>query len=64
MTVHFPKPGDYTDEVFSHVNKRLEKGDISQVIVATTSGKTAVKAANSIKGAELIAVTLGFCLIT
>ena len=33
MTVHFPKPGDYTDEVFSLVNKRLEKR--ARVVVAS-----------------------------
>ena len=57
MTVHFPKPGDYSEEVFSLVNKRLEKGDIRQVIVATTSGNTALKAADAITGVKLIAVT-------
>lgn len=57
MTVHFPKPGDYSDEVFSLVMKRIEEGDIDQVIVATTSGETALKAANSIKGVQLIVVT-------
>ncbi|MHA1197965.1 MAG: pyruvate kinase alpha/beta domain-containing protein [Candidatus Heimdallarchaeaceae archaeon] len=57
MTIHFPKPGDYTDEVFSQVIKRIEKGDIKQVIVATTAGNTALKAADSIKGVKLIAVT-------
>ncbi len=57
MTVHFSKPGDYSDEVFSLVMKRIEKGDINQVIVATTSGKTAISAANTIKGVKLIVVT-------
>ena len=57
MTVHFPKPGDYSDEVFSAVLKRIEVGDINQVIVATTSGKTALKAADTLKGIKLIAVT-------
>jgi len=57
MSVHFPKPGDYSEEVFSLVMKRIQQGDISQVIVATTSGKTALKAAEVIKGVELIAVT-------
>ncbi|MCE7741055.1 MAG: hypothetical protein GOP50_01230 [Candidatus Heimdallarchaeota archaeon] len=57
MSIHFPKPGDYTDEVFSLVIKRIVNDDIKQVIVATTSGKTALKAADSIKGVKLIAVT-------
>ncbi len=57
MTVHFPEPGDYSEEVFSEVIKRIEKGDIKQVIVATTSGKTALKAVDIIKGVKLIAVT-------
>ena len=57
MVVYFPKPGNYAEEVFSLVNKRLEKGDINQVIVATTTGETALKAADQIKGVNLIAVT-------
>ena len=57
MSVHFPKPGDYSEEVFSLVMKRLEEGDIEQVIVATTSGATALKAAEIIQGVKLIAVT-------
>ena len=57
MSVHFPKPGDYSEEVFNLVNKRIKQGDISQVIVATTSGQTALKAAEMIEGVKLIAVT-------
>lgn len=57
MAVHFPKPGDYTDEVFTEVLKRIKKGDIKQVIVATTSGKTALKAADTFREVKLIAVT-------
>lgn len=57
MTVHFPKPGDYSEEIFTLVNKRLELGDINQIIIATTSGKTALKAAKAFEGIKLIAVT-------
>ena len=57
MTVHFPKPSDYSEEVFILVNKRLEKGDIKQVIIATTSGNTALKAVKAFSGVKLIAVT-------
>ena len=72
MAVYFSNPGNYSDEVFSLVMKRIEKGDIKQVVVATTSGQTALNAAISltpfiflaalnaakkIKGVKLIAVT-------
>ena len=57
MSVHFPKPGDYSEEVFKLVMKRIQQGNITKVIVATTSGETALKAAESITGVELIAVT-------
>jgi len=57
MTVHFPKTGEYSEEVFTLVNKRLEMGDINQVIIATTSGNTALKATKAFSGVKLIAVT-------
>ena len=57
MAVYFSNPGNYSDEVFSLVMKRIEKGDIKQVVVATTSGQTALNAAKKIKGVKLIAVT-------
>ena len=57
MTVHFDKPGNHTKEVLNLVKERLEKGDIKQVIVATTGGATALEAASVLKEVNLIAVT-------
>ena len=57
MVVYFPEPGDHTDKVLQLVLKRLEKGDIKQVVIATTSGSTALKAVSVLKGSNLIAVT-------
>ena len=57
MVVHFEKPGNYTDEVFEIVRERLQNGDIKQLIIATTGGETALKAAAFFKEIKLIAVT-------
>ena len=57
MSVHFDEPGDYTDDVFSIVKERLKVGDISQIVVATTTGKTALKAASNFSHVEVIVVT-------
>ena len=57
MSVHFGEPGDYTDDVFSIVKERLKVGDISQVVVATTTGKTALKAVSNFSHVEVIVVT-------
>ncbi len=57
MAVHFDKPGNHTEKVFEIVKKRLQKGDIKQVILATTVGDTALKAAEYFKDIKLITVT-------
>lgn len=57
MAVHFEKPGNHTEKVFGIVKERLQKGDIKQVIVATTGGETALKAAAYFNDIKLIAVT-------
>ena len=57
MTVHFDKPGNHTERTFEIVKERLQKGDIKQIIVATTGGDTALKAADYFKGVKIIAVT-------
>ena len=57
MAVYFDKPGNFTEEVLEIVKKRLEKGDINQIIIATTSGATALKAMNYFEGIKLVAVT-------
>ena len=57
MVVHFGEPGNHTKEVLDLVKKRLEKGDITQVIVATTGGTTALEAVAVLRDVKLIAVT-------
>ena len=57
MTVHFEKPGDYTEEVLNLVQKKVDEQKISQVIVATTKGDTALKAVDYLKNCEIIIVT-------
>jgi len=56
---YFDEPGEEnTQLVIEAVSQRLEAGGIRMVIVASTSGKTAVEFAHSLKGkAELICVS-------
>jgi hypothetical protein len=56
---YFHEPGEEnTQWVIEAVSKRLEAGGISKVIIASTSGKTAVEFVHSLKGkAELICVS-------
>lgn len=46
---YFDKPGaSNTDDVFKAVNERLKEGDIRQVVVASSTGATALRAAELI----------------
>jgi hypothetical protein len=46
---YFDKPGiENTDDVMAAVNERLKEGDIRKVVVATSTGATAVRAAELI----------------
>ena len=56
---YFDEPGkENTQLVIEAVSQRLEAGGIKKVIIASTSGKTAVEFARSLKGkAELICVS-------
>jgi hypothetical protein len=58
-TTYFLKPGpENTEEVISAVSKRLEEGDIKIVVVASTTGRTGVKFAESLKGkAKVVAIS-------
>ena len=51
--------GDNTDKVLDAVAQRLEKGDIKQVVVASDSGKTGLKALRMLKKtrASMVVVT-------
>jgi hypothetical protein len=59
VSIYFAEPGPKnTDEVMKAVAKRIEKGDIKIVVVASTSGDTGVKFARALKGkADVIAVS-------
>ena len=57
-TVYFKKPGDEnTDAVFDLAKKRAEELSIKTIVVASTSGKTAVRVMDILKGLRVIVVT-------
>lgn len=56
--VYFEKPGpENTDEVFKIARRRAEELGIKTVIVASTTGATAVKAVDAFKGLKVVIVT-------
>ena len=57
MTIHFDKPGNYIEDVLKSVQKKVDENHIKQVVVATTGGDTALKAASTLKNCEVIIVT-------
>ena len=56
---YFEEPGDQnTEQVLEAVSKRVAEGKINKVVVASTSGKTALKFARSLQGkAEIFRVS-------
>jgi hypothetical protein len=53
--VYFSKPGSHnTDELTHIVSDRLERGDIEAVVVATSTGGTALRFAEALQGATRI----------
>ncbi|MHA2402445.1 MAG: pyruvate kinase alpha/beta domain-containing protein [Candidatus Kariarchaeaceae archaeon] len=57
-TVYFEKPGrENTEKVLRLVKQRADNLDIKTVVVASTTGDTAVQAVNTIKGMRIIIVT-------
>jgi len=57
-TVYFDKPGkDNTEAVFEIAKKRAKELGIKTVIVASTTGETAVKAVDALKGFKVVIVT-------
>ena len=55
---YFDKPGvDNTDEVMQIAQKRADELGIKTIVVATTSGRTAVRATEVFKGLKVVAVT-------
>ena len=56
--VYFDKPGaENTEEVLSIVKRRAEELGVRSVLVASTSGDTAVKAVEVLKGIRVVAVS-------
>jgi len=56
--MYMPAPGvDNTDAVLQCVAKRLKKGDISHVVIASTTGKTALKLYEAIHGLPVSVVS-------
>ena len=56
-TVYFDDPEkDYTDDVLNIVRQRAEELGIKTIVVASTSGKTAVKAVEALKGFNLVVI--------
>jgi hypothetical protein len=57
-TVYFNKPGrENTDTVLRIVRQRAEELGIKTVLVASTRGDTAIRAADALQGLRVIAVT-------
>jgi len=56
--VYFPQPGSQnTDEVFRLAKLRAKELGIKSILVASTTGDTAVKAVEAFKGARVVAVS-------
>ncbi len=57
-TVYFDKPGrENTDAVFEIARRRAEDLGIKTIIVASTTGETALKAVDALKGFKVVIVT-------
>jgi hypothetical protein len=60
-TVYFAKPGEQnTDTVLELVREYVEKEDINNIVVASTTGRTGTKAAKMFKGRNVVVVTHNF----
>ncbi len=58
-TIHyFESPGEHnTDELISQVKSRKEELGIKTIVVASVSGKTALKIAEEIDGVDILSIT-------
>ena len=57
-TVYFEKPGvENTDAVFTLARQRAKELGIKTVLVASTTGSTAVKAVDFFKGLRVVVIT-------
>jgi hypothetical protein len=60
-TVYFAGAGEQnTDTLLETVKKYLEKGDIRYIVVASTTGQTGARAAETLKGYNVVVVTHHF----
>ncbi|MHA1685675.1 MAG: pyruvate kinase alpha/beta domain-containing protein [Candidatus Heimdallarchaeaceae archaeon] len=58
MGVYFNSAGDYTEQVLKIVQDFLKTQDeIKEVVIATTTGKTAIEFARKISNAQIVAVS-------
>ncbi len=55
--IYFEKCGDHTEEVLMFCKKFAEENGIKDIVVASTTGKTGLKASEIFKGYNLIIVT-------
>jgi hypothetical protein len=60
-TVYFSKAGEQnTDSLLRFAKEYIEKEDIKDVVVASTTGKTGAKAAKTFRGRNVVVVTHSF----
>jgi hypothetical protein len=60
-TIYFDKAGEQnTDILLKFTKEYVEKEDIRDIIVASTTGKTGARAANTFKGRNVVVVTHNF----
>jgi len=60
-TVYFSKAGEQnTDDLLKTVKEYVEREKIMDIVVASTTGKTGAKAANTFKGRNIVVVTHNF----
>jgi len=60
-TVYFSKAGEQnTDALLKSTKEYIEKEDLRDIIIASTTGKTGAKAAKTFKGRNVVVVTHNF----
>lgn len=60
--IYFETPGPHnTDNVVEAVKERLKEGDVKHVIVASVSGRTALRVAEELKGMAVSVVCVSGC---
>jgi len=60
--IYFETPGPHnTDKVVEAVKDRIEEGDVKHVIVASISGRTALRVAEELKGMAVSVVCVSGC---